>query len=456
MRETAIIVRGVSKKYRLFDSAQDRLKEALHPFSKRYHREFLALNEVSFEIPRGQVVGIIGRNGSGKSTLLQIISGIVQPTNGEVIVNGLISALIELGAGFNPEFTGRDNVVLQAQIMGLSDKEIDRKVIEIESFADIGEFFDQPVKIYSSGMFVRLAFSAAINCDPDILIIDEAMAVGDVKFQALCYNKIDEFKAAGRTIIFVTHDYEAVNRHCDRAILLEAGKVIADGKPMNVIGTYLDLIEGRTSSATQPPSLDKSAPANLPLPVVMGEMDSISDAVKTFLQHHGDNFARRNTYNVAEINQPSTRASIIDYLLVTGDTVYPGIITSGNVIDLYFAVRFHDSISHPAFGFALRNKEGILIDSNNSAFTENNVPPAAKGATMVVKFHIPLPLASGEIFFDLGVDELVADAVNSLGYNNICRRMLCIMLTIYREKPMFGLVDLGSRLEYIPTNSAHQ
>ena len=175
MSETAIIVKEVSKKYRLFDSAQDRLKEALHPFSKHYHREFWALRGISFEIPRGQTVGILGRNGSGKSTLLQIIAGIMQPTSGEVIVNGRISALLELGAGFNPEFTGRENAIFQAEVMGLRRDEIDRKLPEIEEFADIGEFFDQPVKVYSSGMFVRAAFATAISVDPDILIVDDPM-----------------------------------------------------------------------------------------------------------------------------------------------------------------------------------------------------------------------------------------------------------------------------------------
>ncbi len=170
--ELAISVKDVSKKHRLFESARDRLKEALHPFSKRYHQEFWALQDVSFEILSGQTVGILGRNGSGKSTLLQIIAGVMQPTSGAVIVKGRISALLELGAGFNPEFTGRENSTFQAEVMGLSREEIHRKLPEIENFADIGAFFDQPTKVYSSGMFVRVAFAAAINVDPDILIID--------------------------------------------------------------------------------------------------------------------------------------------------------------------------------------------------------------------------------------------------------------------------------------------
>src|SRR5437016_1893645 len=197
--EVAISVRDVTKKYRLFRSPQEILKEALHPFRKRYHREFWALNGVSFDVAPGQTVGILGRNGSGKSTLLQIIAGIIQATSGEVIVNGRISALLELGAGFNPEFTGRENAHFQAQLMDLSREEIDRRLPEIEAFADIGEFFDQPVKTYSSGMFVRVAFASAINVDPDILIVDEALAVGDAKFQNKCFLKFKEFQGAGKT-----------------------------------------------------------------------------------------------------------------------------------------------------------------------------------------------------------------------------------------------------------------
>ena len=240
--EPAIIVRNVSKKYRLFQSARDRLKEALHPFSKRYHKEFWALQGISFEVQRGQTVGILGQNGSGKSTLLQIITGIMQPTTGEVIVNGRISALLELGAGFNPDFTGRENAVFQAEVMGLSREEIDLKLPEIEDFADIGEFFEQPVKVYSSGMFVRLAFATAINVNPDILIVDEALAVGDAKFQHKCFNKFKNFQDEGKTILFVTHDTGSITKYCSKAVLLQDGCVVDVGEPLNIAKLYTDLL----------------------------------------------------------------------------------------------------------------------------------------------------------------------------------------------------------------------
>ena len=240
--QIAISIKGVSKKYRLFNSPQERVKEALHPFKKKYHKEFWALKDVNFDVLKGATVGIIGRNGSGKSTLLQIICSVLQPTSGSVIANGKISALLELGAGFNPEFTGRENVILNGVIKGFSKEEMKERLPLIEEFADIGEFIDQPVKIYSSGMFVRLAFAAAININPDILIVDEALAVGDAKFQHKCYGKFLEFQKTGKTIIFVTHDTSAVVKHCDSAILLEKGKVIEIGEPKVIANYYMDLL----------------------------------------------------------------------------------------------------------------------------------------------------------------------------------------------------------------------
>ncbi|MBF0539111.1 MAG: ABC transporter ATP-binding protein [Nitrospirae bacterium] len=238
----AIAVSNVSKKFRLFDSPKERLMEALHPFKKRYHREFWALQEVSFEVPKGATVGIVGRNGSGKSTLLQVICSVLHPTSGSVTVNGRISALLELGGGFNPEMTGRANVFLNGTVMGLSREEIKGRLPLIEDFADIGEFFDQPVKTYSSGMFVRLAFATAINVDPDILIVDEALAVGDAKFQYKCFKKFLDFQREHKTILFVSHSTESIVKHCDYAVLLEKGRVIEKGQPKAITDYYLDLL----------------------------------------------------------------------------------------------------------------------------------------------------------------------------------------------------------------------
>jgi len=256
MESVAVSVQNVSKKFRLFNSPKERLLEVLHPFNKKYHREFWALTDIIFEVAKGTTVGIIGRNGSGKSTLLQIICSVLRPTSGMVKTDGRISALLELGAGFNPEFTGRDNVLMNGALMGFSTEEMKQRLPVIEAFADIGEFIDQPVKIYSSGMFVRLAFAAAINVEPDILVVDEVLAVGDAKFQHKCFQKFLEFQREGKTIILVTHNTDAIARHCDYAILLEGGEVIEMGEPKSITNYYLDLLfSGRISDYAPLPNL---------------------------------------------------------------------------------------------------------------------------------------------------------------------------------------------------------
>ena len=222
----------------------------LHPFGKKYHQEFQALRDVSFEVKKGECIGILGRNGSGKSTLLQLLCGVLPPTEGTVKVNGRISALLELGAGFSPQFTGRENVYMNGAIMGFTKEEMDDRFDAIAGFADIGEFIDQPVRTYSSGMYVRLAFSVAINVDPDILIVDEALAVGDAKYQAKCFRKFEEFKKKNKTILFVTHSTEQIVRHCDKAILINDGKKVSEGKPRDISNHYMDLLFGRGTERT--------------------------------------------------------------------------------------------------------------------------------------------------------------------------------------------------------------
>jgi teichoic acid transport system ATP-binding protein len=238
-KDIAIKVENVSKVYKLYDKPLDRLKESINPFRKRYHKEFYALNDVSFEVKKGETVGIIGKNGSGKSTLLEIITGVLTPTSGITNVNGRVSALLELGAGFNPELTGIENVYLNGTIMGYSKEEINGKMDNILSFADIGEFVYQPVKTYSSGMFVRLAFAVAINVDPDILIVDEALSVGDINFQAKCMSKINQMRHRGVTVLLVTHDINTVRTVCAKCLYLKNGVGVAFDQASKVSDMYL-------------------------------------------------------------------------------------------------------------------------------------------------------------------------------------------------------------------------
>ena len=258
MCDTAIEVSDVTKVYRLYERQRDRLWETLGLDRKKTYKEKYALNHVSFRVKRGETVGIIGTNGSGKSTMLKLITGVLTPTAGSIRVDGRISALLELGAGFNMEYTGIENVYLNGAMIGFTKEEIDARLDDIISFADIGDYINQPVKSYSSGMFVRLAFAVAINIDPEILIVDEALSVGDVFFQSKCYRKFEEFRRAGKTILFVSHDLSAISRYCDRAILLNQGDLIYDGTPKEAIDLYKKVLVGQYEEkpAEQPEAAD--------------------------------------------------------------------------------------------------------------------------------------------------------------------------------------------------------
>ena len=246
--ENAITVTDVSKVYKLYDRPIDRLKESLNPFHKEYHKKFYALNNLSFQVKKGETVGIIGTNGSGKSTILKIITGVLSPTTGKVKVDGVISALLELGAGFNSDYTGIENIYMNGTMMGFSRKQMEAKLPDILEFADIGDFVYQPVKTYSSGMFVRLAFALAINVEPEILIVDEALSVGDVFFQSKCYRRMEEIRKNGTTILMVTHDMGSIIKYCDKVVLLNKGNFIAQGQPGPMVDLYKKILANQMDS----------------------------------------------------------------------------------------------------------------------------------------------------------------------------------------------------------------
>ena len=260
MSEIAISVNNISKMYKLYENPMDRLKESLGLTRKKRYKEHYALNNVSFQVKKGETVGIIGTNGSGKSTILKIITGVLNPTQGEVVVDGRISALLELGAGFNGEYSGIENVYLNGQMIGFSKEEIDAKLQDILDFADIGDFIHQPVKTYSSGMFVRLAFAVAINIEPEILIVDEALSVGDVFFQAKCYRKFEEFKEMGKTILFVSHDLSSIGKYCDRVVLLNKGEKLAEGDAKEMVNLYRRVLVNQYDEPGEQNTAQKETP----------------------------------------------------------------------------------------------------------------------------------------------------------------------------------------------------
>ena len=396
--DVAVSVRDVSKKFRLFSSPQERLAEALHPFRKQYHKAFWALDGISFDILRGQTVGVLGRNGSGKSTLLQIISGVMKATRGEVRVAGRVAALLELGAGFNPEFTGRANAMLNGVIAGIARADMATRMPEIEAFADIGQFFDQPVKTYSSGMYARLAFACAVHVEPEILVVDEALSVGDAKFQNKCYMQFKRFQASGKTIIFVSHSTEAILRNCNHAILIEAGRLTEQGDPQTVVDRYYDLLfPSRPVPAVQPSehrAADLHAADPFAKPVVPA-------ATPTAIDDQG-RCEQRNTYNREEFRFGDREVEVEDYILTAGGVLYPTQVASGAPVSLFVRLKVNDFTGLLSAGFALKTVDGVKLHGTNTIAAGLRLPAVRAGERFWIRFDLLMNVGPGDIFIDLG------------------------------------------------------
>ena len=399
----AISVHDVAKKFRLFSSPKERLIEALHPFRKQYHHEFWALRGVSFDIHRGEIVGILGRNGSGKSTLLQIICSVMQATLGDVKVNGRISALLELGAGFNPEFTGRENVILNGAIMGVSRQEMLRRLPEIEAFADIGEFFDQPVKTYSSGMYVRVAFAAAIHVDPEILIVDEALSVGDAKFQHRCFDRIRNFMEQGKTILVVSHATETLLRICDRGVVIDSGDLKYIGPIKEAINYYQNLLSGSEMTGSL---CEINAASGMSASI---STESLVD-LATLSIDSADVVSTKQSYNKHETRLGNQFVKIVDFDLVVDGEVNPGVIRKQANVDLYIKMYFQKTVEAVSIGFAIVTVDGTYIFGTNLEML--NIPffSGTQGQCVVVKFNWRSHVSGGEHFLNVGCHTYVDGA----------------------------------------------
>jgi ABC-type polysaccharide/polyol phosphate transport system ATPase subunit len=364
-----ISFQGVSKSYPIYASPRDRLKELLTFNRRRCHEDFWALRDITFEVERGETFCIVGENGSGKSTLLQIVAGILAPTSGRVDVRGRVSALLELGSGFNPEFTGRDNVYLNAAILGFSTPEIDRIFPRIEAFAEIGSFIDQPVKTYSSGMLVRLAFAVAIHMEPEILIVDEALAVGDIYFRQRCMRKVHELRSRGITILFVSHAVGDVKALGDRTMWLDGGRIRAIGDTDHVVSQYLAaMVEKDTAylrlRQRETPAREETVTA----PEVVTEIPNID-------HRYGDG-----------------RAEILGIAVLDPYGRKLGLLQPGEPIVVRISVKAHDHLAQPNVGFMFRNHLGMDFSGTNTTREGFVLPPMIPGDVYTVDFHLQLPV----------------------------------------------------------------
>lgn len=432
MSDIAISVQQVSKKYRLFDSNKERLIEALHPFRKQYHREFWALRDVSFDIKNGETIGILGRNGSGKSTLLQIICSVTRPTLGEVQVNGRISALLELGAGFNPEFTGRNNVLLSGAIMGIPRKEMLLRLPRIEAFADIGEFFDQPVKTYSSGMYARLAFACSINVDPDILVVDEALSVGDAKFQNKCFMQFKDFQARGKTIIFVSHSTEAVLRNCTSALLIDGGQLVAQGEPQFIVDRYYERLFPSDPNTRK--FIDQIALKNVGQHAAVSTAGDSPMSLTDTLSAVVGRCEMRNSYNSNEFRFGDRGVEVADYILAAGNTVFPVEIWSGSEVSLYVRLKVNDFCGLLSAGFALKTVDGVKLFGTNTISCGLQLPHVTSGENLWVRFDFFMNVGSGDVFIDLGCGDWTSPPARPLD-----RRHSVIHLSVSADQKFDGL-----------------
>lgn len=433
-----IQVKDLTKMYKLYDKPSDRLKEALGLTRKKLYKEHYALHDVNFDIYEGECVGIIGTNGSGKSTILKIITGVLTPTAGEVKVDGRISALLELGAGFNMEYSGLENVYLNGTMIGFSKEEIDARLNDILEFADIGDFIHQPVKTYSSGMFVRLAFAVAINIDPEILIVDEALSVGDVFFQAKCYRKFEEFKEMGKTILFVSHDLSSIGKYCDRVVLLNKGEKLAEGGAKEMVNLYRRVLVNQYDDADLEEGAENAE---------AGQDGQLTDGTAgenvSKKEHAGGGRAMKDSLNLNPkvLEYGSKLGEIVDFAIRDDTGMITNVIEKGKEFSVQMKVRFQADVNDPIFAFTLKDLKGTEITGTNTMYEHTPVKPQKAGDVREITFKQIMPLEAGEYMLCLGCT----------GYKDgdftVFHRLYDVCnLTVITDKKAVGYFDLFSKV----------
>ena len=447
--EIAIRVRGIGKSYPVFDKPHERLVQLVLP-GAHGRDQFRALSDVSFDVRRGEAVGIIGRNGSGKSTLLQIVCGTLQASAGTVEVNGRVAALLELGAGFNTEFTGRENVFLNGSILGLTRQQVEDRLQDILDFAEIGEHIDQPVKTYSSGMFVRLAFAVAAHCDPEVLIVDEALAVGDVYFQRKCYRRIEQLRERGCTLLLVTHSTGLLVQLCDRGILLEDGRMLFDGDCGAAVREYMKSLFG----THQPEAADAAAAADARALAGDRGADGAGDGEaadpRRVLRAGGtlDLFSTRPGYNRGETRLGDGRALLADFMVVAGDGSASPVLRAGEPFTVYARYVFREALDRLVFGMHVRTVDGLQIYSSNTTMAAQGLFACGPDEVAVVAFEMRCALLPGQYFLGMGVSRYGEGGEEVAA---IDRRVDSVILTVLGDQARAnGYVDLACEIRVDP------
>ena len=439
MDNSVIKVSHVSKSYRLYDKPIDRLKESWSFNRKCYHRDYFALNDIDFDIQKGECVGIVGTNGAGKSTLLKIITGVLQPTDGSVTVNGKISALLELGTGFNMEYTGLKNIYLNGTMMGFTKEEMDQKAGDIIEFAEIGDFINQPVKTYSSGMFARLAFAVAINVEPDILIVDEALSVGDIFFQAKCFKKFSEFQEMGKTILFVSHDLSSVLKYCDKCILINKGEQIAIGNTADVVNLYRKVLVQDAKEKDAEKEDDPMSGADS-----QEQSDSLDETAQNDLADNGSLWKDSLLINRNYVEYGNDRAKIIDFAIVDDHGSVSTSIMKGTEFEIRVKTEFLDDIDDPIFAYTIKDLKGTELTGTNTVLEKQNLTKAKKGQIVTVSFRQKMYLQGGQYLLSIACTGYEGDkfVVHHRLYD-ICN------LHVISERNTIGFFDSEAKVKYI-------
>lgn len=447
MQEKVIEIKDVTKTYKLYNKPSDRLRENFSITHKNYHRDHDALQGISLDVYKGECVGIIGTNGSGKSTLLKIVTGVVAPTSGTLEIKGKISALLELGAGFNQEYTGIENIYLNGTMVGFTKEEMDGKLQSIIDFADIGEFINQPVKTYSSGMFARLAFAVAINVDPDILIVDEALSVGDIFFQSKCYQKFMDLKEAGKTILFVSHDLGSIIKYCDRSLLIHHGKQIAVGKSSEIVDIYKKILVNQFDEKDVEKLLNKENPEENDNKENSEHEDAVDEINETesLQTNELDGIWKNQMLNNSNaVTYGNGVADIIDYAIIDEKEKLNFSISKGSNFSIRMKIQFYQDVKQPIFAYTLKDVKGTEITGTNTMLEKQTIDQVKAGEIVTVNFDQNMCLQSGNYLLALG-----CTGFENGNFTVYSRLYDVCNLQVVSDHDTVGYVDMGTKVTYL-------